>query len=135
MNTKINAMRPNPFRSFLGLAVVCLALALGHSLLADLTPSAALLVKAYSTLEQANKDYKGHRIAAMKQIEAAANLLGVKVKGDGKGREKQSASDTELSTAQGLLQQALPELSGKALKHVDKAMQELSIALSMKQRP
>jgi hypothetical protein len=132
MKMKVNAMRTNPFRFFVGLAVVCLAVSLGYNLLANPTPSAALLVQAYTTLEHANHDYKGHRVAAMKQIEAAGKLLGVKVRGDGKGHEKQGLSDAQLRTAQGLLQQARPGLSGKALKHVDKAMQELSIALSIK---
>ncbi len=125
-------MKTNPLRFFVGLAVVCLALSLGHSVLADSTPSAALLVQAYTTLEHADHDYKGHRVAAMKHIEAAGKLLGVKVRGDGKGHEKQGVSDAQLRTAQGLLQQARPGLSGKALKHVDKAMEELSVALRIK---
>jgi hypothetical protein len=68
----------------------------------------------------------------MKQIEAAAKLLGVSVRGDGRGHEKQGVSDAQLRTAQGLLQQALPGLSGKPLKHVNRALQQLSIALSIK---
>jgi hypothetical protein len=125
-------MKPSLVRSFVGLAVVCYALSFGQSLLAGPPPAAALLVQAYTTLEQANHDYKGHRIAAMKQIEVAAKLLGVNVRGDGKGHEKQGISDAQLRTAQGLLQQAQPMLSGKPLKHVNKALQQLSIALSIK---
>jgi hypothetical protein len=125
-------MRTDLCRSFVGLAVVCFGLSLGQSLMAAPAPAASLLVQAYTTLEHADHDYKGHRVAAMKQIEAAAKLLGVKVRGDGKGHEPQRVSDAQLHTAQGLLQQAKPGLSGKPLKHVNKALHELSIALSIK---
>jgi len=127
-------MRINCYRSIVGLAAVCFALSFGQSLVAAPPPSAGLLVQAYTTLEQADHDYKGHRIAAMKQIEAAAKLLGMKVHGDGRGHEKQGASDAQLRTAQGLLQQAQPGLSGKPLRHVNKALQQLSIALSINNR-
>src|SRR3974377_234157 len=131
VDMRINDMKANLVRSFIGLAIVCFVLSFGHRLLAYPSPPAALLVQAYTTLEQANHDYKGHRVAAMKQIEAAGKILGVSVRGDGKGHEKQGVSDAQLRTAQGLLQQARSGLSGKALKHVDKALQELSIALSI----
>lgn len=132
MKMKVNDMKTSLFRSFAGVAVVCFALSLGHNLFAYPSNSAALLVQAYTTLEHADHDYKGHRKAAMKQIGAAAKLLGVSVRGDGKGHEKQGVSDAQLRSAQGLLQQAQSGLSGKALKHVDKALQELSLALSIK---
>ena len=130
-NESQNDMRISFCRSIVGLAAVCFALSFGQNLVAAPSPSAGLLVQAYTTLEQADHDYKGHRIAAMKQIEAAAKLLGVKVRGDGRGHEKQGVSDAQLRTAQGLLQQAQPGLSGKALRHVNKALQQLSIALSI----
>jgi hypothetical protein len=125
-------MKINFYRSFIGLAVVCSVLSFGQNLVAAPAPAAGLLVRAYTTLEQADHDYKGHRKAAMKQIEAAAKLLGVKVRGDGKGHEKQGVSDVQLRTAQGLLQQAQSGLRGKPLGHVNKALQQLSIALSIK---
>ena len=125
-------MRINFYHSIVGLAAVCFMLSFGQSLVAAPSPSAGLLVQAYTTLEQADHDYKGHRIAAMKQIEAAAKLLGVKVRSDGRGHEKQGVSDAQLRTAQGLLQQAQSGLSGKPLRHVNKALQQLSIALSIR---
>jgi hypothetical protein len=125
-------MRTNLYRYLVGLAVVCLALSFGQHLFAGPSPAAGLLVQAYTTLELADHDYKGHRAAAMKQIEAAAKLLGVSVRGDGRAHEKQGVSDAQLRTAQGLLQQALPGLSGKPLKHVNMALKQLSIALSIK---
>jgi hypothetical protein len=131
-NENENDMRINLYRSFVGLAVVGFMLSFGQSLVAAPSPPAGLLVQAYATLGRADHDYKGHRIAAMKQIEAAAKLLGVDVHGDGKGHEHQGVSDAQLRTAQGLLQQAQPGLSGKPLRHVNKALQQLSIALSIK---
>jgi hypothetical protein len=125
-------MKIHLYRSFVGLAVVCSVLSFGQNLVAAPAPAAGLLVQAYTTLEQADHDYKGHRKAAMKQIEAAAKLLGVKVRGDGKGHEKQGISDAQLRAARGLLQQARSGLRGKPLGHVNKALQQLSIALSIK---
>ena len=125
-------MKINLVRLFVGLAVVCSVLWFSRSAIAGPSPAAGLLVQAYTTLEQADHDYKGHRVAAMKQIEAAAKLLGVNVSGNGKGHEQQGVSDAQLRTAQGLLQQARSGLSGKPLRHVNKALQQLSIALSIK---
>lgn len=125
-------MKSNLYRSFVALAVVSFVLSFGQSLVAGPSPAAGLLVQAYTTLEQANHDYKGHRVAAMKQIEAAARLLGADVHGNSKVREKQGLSDAQLRTAQGLLQEARSGLSGKPLRHVKKALHQLSIALSIK---
>jgi len=83
-------------------------------------------------LERADHDYKGHRMAAMKQIDVAGALLGVTVKGDGKNREPQPVSDEQLRSAQTLLKQAAGGLSGKPLRHVNNAIQQLSVALSVK---
>jgi hypothetical protein len=125
-------MKINLVRLFVGVAVMCSVLCFVRSVIARPSPAAGLLVQAYTTLEQADHDYKGHRVAAMKQIEAAAKLLSVNVRGDGRGHEKQGVSDAQLRTAQGLLQQAQSGLSGKPLRHVNKALQQLSIALSIK---
>ena len=116
----------------MGLALVCLVLSFGQRVFAGPGAAGALLAQAYTALEQADHDYKGHRVAAMKQIEAAGKLLGVTIGGGGKGHEKQAVSDEQLRVAQGLLQQARSGLSGKPLKHVNKALQQLSIALTIK---
>ena len=92
----------------------------------------SLLTQAYAALAAADHDYQGHRAHAMKQIEAAAKELGVTVKGDNHVKEAQVASDQQLRTAQNLLQQAAPALVGDARMHVDKALEQLSIALSIK---
>ena len=120
------------FRSLAYLVVVGLALAFSLKLVAGPAPSADLLQQAYTTLEQADHDYKGHRVAAMKQIEAAGKLLGLNLRGDGKGHEKQGVSDQQLRSAQALLEQARAGLAGKPLKHVDRAIKQLNIALSIK---
>jgi hypothetical protein len=44
----------------------------------------------------------------------------------------QGVSDAQLRTTQGSLQQAQAGLSGKPLQHVNKALQELTIDLSIK---
>jgi hypothetical protein len=92
----------------------------------------ALLDDAYATLAQAKHDYKGHRAKAMKQIDAALGELGAKVSGKGKVHESQGTSDAQLKAAQGLLQQASSGMSTKALKHVDKAIGEITDALAIK---
>jgi hypothetical protein len=125
-------MKSNLVRSLITLTLIGCVLGPGSRLMAGASPSAVLLVQAYQTLEHADHDYKGHRIAAMKQIESAAKLLGVKVHGDGKGHEKQAVSDEQLRAAQSLLQQARPGLSGKPLAHVNKAIQQLLVALSIR---
>jgi hypothetical protein len=99
---------------------------------ANPTVTIGLLTQAYAALSVADHDYKGHRVLAMKQIEAAAKELGVALKGDNHVREVQVASDQQLRVAQSLLQQAAPALQGKVRMHVDKALEQLSIALSIK---
>jgi hypothetical protein len=94
--------------------------------------SASLLSQAYAALSVADHDYQGHRVRAMKNIEAAAKELGVTLQGGGKGHEQQVVSDQQLRTAQGLLQQALPGLPQKAKNHVERALEQLSTALSIK---
>jgi len=96
------------------------------------TTSSALLNDAYATLAQAKHDYQGHRVRAMKQIEAALGELGGKISSTGKNHEPQGTSDAQLRAAQGLLEQASAGLSGKALKHVQAAISQISIALSIR---
>ena len=97
------------------------------------TPAAITqLTQAYAALSVADHDYKGHRVAAMKQIEVAAKEIGVTLGGNGKGHEVQVTSDQQLQTANTLLQQAMPGLPPKAQKHVSKALEDLAAALAIK---
>jgi hypothetical protein len=91
-----------------------------------------LLDQAYALLSTADHDYKGHRMHAMHAIRAAARELGAPLKGEGKGGENQSTSDSQLRSAQSLLQQAAAGLSGKPLLHVQEAIKQLNIALTIK---
>jgi hypothetical protein len=132
MNTRLS-------RFFISMAVVTLSLSVGANVRAQSPPPPAyppavpgLLTQAYTALSVADHDYKGHRIWAMRQIEAAAKELGFGLGGNGHGHEPQIASDDQLRKAQGLLQQALTGLPPKALRHVQKAIDEISAALSVK---
>jgi hypothetical protein len=112
-----------------------LLLALGLSLGLAVKVYAApvdLLSQAYGELASADHDYKRHRAAAMKKLEAAAKELGTTLHGNTKEHEKQGISDDHLKIAQGLLQQAASGLTGKALKRVEAAEKDISIALSVK---
>lgn len=91
-----------------------------------------LLIDAYHHLESADHDYKGHRIRAMRQIEAAARLMGVNLHGDGHDHEKQGVSDEHLRNAESLLESAAGHLAGKPLHHVREALNQLTVALKVK---
>jgi hypothetical protein len=119
-------------RGWIGLATLLLTFVFVAHVHADTAGSITLLNDAYATLAQANHDYKGHRVRAMKQIEAALNVLGEKISGQGKGHEPQGTSDAQLRAAQVLLQQAGAGLTGKALKHVNEAASQISTALSIR---
>jgi hypothetical protein len=97
---------------------------------------ATLLAEAYTDLDHADHDYDGHRIKAMRHIEAAGKLVHLKLGGDGKGHEKQGVSDEQLAAAKNILGQIQSELAGdkksRILHQVDKAQEELTIALKIK---
>lgn len=119
-------------RGWIGPATLLLTFVFVAHVHADTAGSITLLNDAYATLAQANHDYKGHRVRAMKQIEAALNVLGEKISGQGKGHEPQGTSDAQLRAAQVLLQQAGAGLTGKALKHVNEAASQIPTALSIR---
>jgi hypothetical protein len=90
-----------------------------------------LLNQAYLLLASADHDYKGHRMHAMHAIKAALRELGATVSGQGRGGESQRTSDSQLRSAQSLLQQALTGLTGKPRLHVAEAIKQLNIALTV----
>ena len=120
------------FRLPVLLGVALLVLGLVTQARAQTASPVTLLDDAYATLAQAKHDYKGHRVAAMKQIELALGEKDAKVSGKGAVRESQSTSDAQLRAAQALLKEAVPQLSGKALKHVNAAISQITTALSIK---
>ncbi len=113
------------------LATLLLAFGLVSRGQAQSTGNFALLDDAYATLAHADHDYKGHRVDAMKQIKAALGEIGAKVSGKGRGREPQGTSDAQLRAAKELLQQT-SGLPAKALKHVNKAISQINVALDIK---
>src|SRR5579883_472874 len=113
-------------RSMTVIAVLCIT---AFSVMKASAAPSDLLIQAYANLEMADHDYHGHRADAMKQIEAAGKELGVNIRGDGKGHEKQGVSDTQLQNAKGLLEQAKVGLKGKPLKHVNAAIHQINVAL------
>jgi hypothetical protein len=95
------------------------------------------VTQAYRLLSQADHDYQGHRAKAMKHLHQAGRVLGVSLKGDGKAKEDQGSSDTQLKQAQTTLQQMTGNnTAGKrhqrAMTHVNNALSEISTALSIK---
>ena len=126
-------MKDNLFlRYAMLLATLLLAFGLVTGAHAQAGSALTTLDDAYATLAQANHDYKGHRVKAMKQIELAVQELGGKISGKGKGREPQGTSDAQLRAAQSLLQQVLGGLSSKPLKHVNAAIAQINTALTKK---
>jgi hypothetical protein len=95
-----------------------------------------LLRRTYHTLKIADHDYKGHRVKAMRSIEAACDQLGTDIRGDGKGDETQPVSDEQLRAAVKDLQKAhvmaTQQNQPKVLAQVDKAIDELGRALGVK---
>lgn len=90
------------------------------------------LDEAYGILASCDHDYKGHRKSAMHKIEEAAKVLGQTLHGDGAGHEKQLTSDEGVRKAQSVLEGAVSGLAGKARRHVEQAIHQLSVALSVK---
>jgi len=87
---------------------------------------------AYHLLEQADGDYSGHRVAAMRSIKKAAEILGVEIKGNGHAEESQWKSDRKVQEAKNLLADLADETTGKEQAHVHLAMKELDKALAIK---
>ena len=97
---------------------------------------AGMLHRAYRILATGDHDYKGHRAKAMRQIEAAAKLLGLDLSGDLKDRQPQLLSDEKLHEASGLLANVLgsSEVKGqeRISKHITEAINQINIALSIR---
>ena len=100
------------------------------------TSEVQALRTAYRTLAKADHDYQGHRIAAMRQIEAACDLLGSDIRGDGTGHEPQALSDAQLREARATVSQvrnAIPAgQQPRIATHLDNAVKQIDIALTIK---
>ena len=124
--------RSTTLRALILIATVLLALGFATPAHAVPANAVALLDDAYATLAQAKHDYKGHRVRAMKQIELALGEAGGKVSGNGHPHETQGTSDAQLRAAQGLLRDASGGMSKKGLKHVNAAIEQINIALTIR---
>jgi hypothetical protein len=99
---------------------------------AEAVNSGRLLRQAYFSLLLADHDYNGHRIEALKEIETAAKLLKIELRGDGQGHERQGVSDEQLRAARSLLEQARGGLETQPRKHVEKAIKQIDVALKIR---
>jgi hypothetical protein len=94
------------------------------------------LHQAYRILATGDHDYKGHRAAAMKQVKAAADLLGLDLRGDDKDKERQVLSDDQLREARGHLVNVLGASEVKDQKkisnHINAAIKQIDVALSIR---
>ena len=105
------------------------------------------LQKTAHLLSKANRDYKGHRAEAVRQIhhavkhlKAEAKVRGLKGAGnDYKGPEAQPVSDTQLKQAIANLKSTLTKVNNLAVTshrtsasgHVGKSIDELNVALEV----
>jgi hypothetical protein len=96
---------------------------------------AGMLHRAYHILATGDHDYKGRRVRAMRQVKAAAGLLGLDLSGDDRDKEKQVLSDDRLREADGLLNQVLgsSEVNAqkKVVRHLHAAVKEIHAALNI----
>jgi hypothetical protein len=94
------------------------------------------LEQIYVLLSRADHDYKGHRVKSMRAIARAFKVLGGHIAGDGKTKENQATSDTQLRQAGMLLEQVRNSFAANDPKSVladlTEAVNELAIALSIK---
>jgi hypothetical protein len=97
---------------------------------------ARALTSAYLILATGDRDYKGHRVKAMHQVEAAAKLLGMDVRSHAKGYKPQALSDARLREARGLLEKVLGASEVKAQsrisKHISAAIKQINDALAVR---
>jgi hypothetical protein len=97
------------------------------------------LEQAYGNLTKANPNYVGHRGAAMREIVAAAHLLGTEIsaerKPEGKPGESQALSDLQVRSVQMTLLgvgRNLPVAANRdeIVNHINVAIEELTQALA-----
>lgn len=123
-------MRKTSVKLLAGVAFMSTVLIFNQHVLASSSPS-DLLREAYAALAGTDKDYKGHRAAAMRHIEAAAKLDNFDLRSNNKAYVSQGLSDVQMETAQNLLSRARDDLTGKAAQEVNKAILEISAALGV----
>src|SRR5690242_17253832 len=128
-------MKSNSRFKYLQIAAFGLALFLGARAYAETAREE--LAHAYALLNHADHDYGGHRVKAMKAVEAAGKALGLDLNGRRPSEhEKQFKSDQKIAEAQKLLRDAHDKLEAKdrekAAAHLDKSIAEIDAALKVK---
>jgi len=122
-------------RSLCCVAAIALALSSGTRVSAA-EPPREEVAHAYRLLKHADADYKGHRVNAMKELEAAGKKMGLELGGDLPSGERQWQSDAQLREARRLLQDAHQTLAkedrDRAADRVEKAIKEIDTALAIK---
>jgi len=87
------------------------------------------LRRAYWLLEQADRDYHGHRTKAMEEIKKAGEIIGLDLHGEGYGGEHQKWSDKRLREAKHLLEDIVDKSHEHEHEHIWKAIKEIDKAL------
>ena len=151
-------MKHLPFSTSLKLAVLAVALTGGAALRADDRPAwrhadshdsdhfvapvfresseARLLRDAYIILAAGNHNYNGHREGAMQQVRAAADSLGLDLRGDGSNLQPQPLSNEKLREAKDLIlrvrESAWVKRQGKIFIQLSEAVHQINDALGIK---
>lgn len=87
---------------------------------------------AYWLLEQSDRDYHGHRMAAMEEVRKAAHGLGMDLHGEGYGGEKLHWSDKHLREARDILDDLARHSGGHERDHLREAVHQLDRALEVR---
>jgi hypothetical protein len=100
------------------------------------TAEAKTLRDVYITLATGDHDYNGHRAAAMYQVKAAAELLGLDISGDTKARQPQVLSDDKMRESKLMIVQVMDAAEvkdqRKVIKHLQEAVHQINVALGIK---
>jgi hypothetical protein len=99
-------------------------------------PEARMLAHAYAILARGDHDYDGHRVKAMRHVEAAGRLLGLDLDGDLKAHEKQVLSDEQMRQARRLLHKlidtAIIKNQPRVIDELNAATSQIDLALATK---
>jgi hypothetical protein len=119
------------------LQIVAVGVALSFGARAYAETAREELVHAYALLSHADHDYGGHRVKAMKEVQAAGKSLGLHLEGNPPSEhEKQLKSDEKVAEAGKLLREARGTLEAKdkekAATHLDRSIAEVDAALKVK---
>ncbi|MGD0615355.1 MAG: hypothetical protein ABSA69_07955 [Verrucomicrobiota bacterium] len=127
-------MKSSSRSRYLQIVAIVLAFSFGARAYAE-TPREEL-AHAYVLLKLANADYGGHRVKAMKQLEAAGKDLGLSLEGRGSEHERQLKSDEQVTEARRILREARDKLEerdrDRVAAHLEKAIVEIDTALKVR---